>query len=122
MPFLAQPDIGQSRAHLMHRLVDSNPGAAMALIDLLHCGRRFGEPVSEEVNWCLTMLDALSICGTDLDVFWGDVCCHSVDEMFSLLRACHEGRGGVSCNTIRQAIACCNPFRELQLASEVSGL
>jgi hypothetical protein len=107
--------------------MNNNSGAAaIALLDLLRCGRRFGEPVSEEVVWCLNMLDVIGICGDDLYVFWGNVCCHSVDEMSSLLRACHEGYSGVSCDTIWQAIACCKkgavPLGELQLVSEVPGL
>lgn len=108
MPRHTQPEIYRSYAPLLRRLMDNYSGAAaIALIDLFHCGRRLGEPVSEEVEWCLTMLDTLDIRGDDLYVLWCDVCRHSVDEMSSLLRACHEGCNGVSCDTIRQAIACC---------------
>jgi hypothetical protein len=86
--------------------MNDNSGAAIVLFDLLHCGRRFGEPVGEEVEWCLATLDTLGICGDDLNVLWCDVCRNSIDEMFSLLRACHEGCDGVSRDTIWQAITC----------------
>ena len=126
MPRHPQSEVDQSRVPLLRRLMNNNSGAAIALMDLLHCGRRFGEPVSEEVEWCLTMLDTLGICGDNLDIFWGDVCCRSLEEMSLLLRACHEGCNGVSRDTIGRAIACCRQetatFGELQSVSEVPGL
>ena len=121
-----QPQANRSHAPLLGRLMAGNSSAAIVLLDLLHCRRRFGEPVGEEIELCLTMLDELGICGTDLYVFWCDVCRQNVDEMSLLLRACQEGCNGVSCDTIWQAITCCKQEAaspgELQLVSEVPGL
>lgn len=78
--------------------------------------------MGEETELCLTMLDELGIYGADLYVFWCDVCRHSIDEMCALLRACHEGCDGVSCDTIWRAITCSRqeavPLGGLQLVSE----
>lgn len=121
-----QSDTGQSYAPLVRKLIDHDSGAAIALFDLLRCGRKFGASVGDDAAWCLTMLDTLGICGANLHVLWGDVCHCSAEEMLSLLRACHEGRCGVSRDTITFAIECCNqgaaPPRELRPVSVLPGL
>lgn len=122
-----QPELDGSRAHLLRRLTNNSSGAAIALMGLLLCGRRIGEPVGEEMERCLTTLDILGICGDDLSTFWFDVCRHDVDEMFSCLRACHKKHNGESRDALWQAITCFRqggaaPLGELQLVSEVPGL
>lgn len=125
-PRHTQPDIDQSYTPLVRKLIDHDSGAAIALFDLLRRGRKFGAPVGDDAAWCLTMLDTLGICGANLHVLWGSVCHCSTEEMLSLLRACHEGRCGVSRDTIAFAIECCNQGaahpRELRLASVLPGL
>lgn len=117
-----QPEVDQGHALLLRRLMNDNSSAAIVLLDLLCCKRRLGEPVGKETELCLTMLDELGIYGVDLYVFWCDVCRHSIDEMSALLRACHEGCDGVSCDTIWRAITCYKQgtasLGELQLVSE----
>lgn len=126
IPQSTQPGMSQSRALLLSRLMNYDYGAAIVLINLLQRGRTLGEPVSKEVEWCLAMLDKLDICGDNLDVFWCDVCHHSADEMFSLLRSCYSGCDGVSCDTIWRDIACYKQeaasLGRRQLVSEVPGL
>lgn len=107
MPRYPRLDIDQSHAPLVQRLSNNNSGAAIALIDLLRRGRKFGVPVSSDTAWCLKMLDTLGIYGADLHTLWGDVCRCSADEMIMLLRACHDGCDGVSRDTIMEAITCC---------------
>lgn len=121
-----QLELDGSRAPLLRRLMNNSSGAAIALMNLLLCGRRLGEPVGEEMERCLTTLDTLGICGDDLCVFWFDVCRHDADEMSTLLRPCREKYNGESCDAIWQAITCFRkggaaPFGELQLVSEVPG-
>lgn len=126
MPQHSRLEIDRSHAPLVRRLTNDDPGAAIVLIDLLRRGRKLGAPVSSDTAWCLKMLDTLGICGADLYILWGDVCCRRVEEMSLLLRACHEGRDGVSRDTILQAIAYCTQGAasqgRVQSVSEVSSL
>lgn len=92
---------------MVRKLMDDHTGAAIALIDLLKHGRKVGVPVGDDAAWCLMMLDAFGIYGANLYVFWNDVCEHSAEQMFKLLKACDEGCNGVSQDTVMQVIACC---------------
>ena len=122
-----QAENNRSHALLLRRLMNNSSGAAIALMSLLHHERTLGEPIGEEVERCLTMLDTLGICGDNLCVLWFDICRHDVSEMSLLLRACHEGYDDVSHDTIWRAITChqqggAAPFGESQLVLEVPGL
>jgi hypothetical protein len=108
MPRQTQLEIDLSYAPMVRKLMDDHSGAAIALIDLLSRGRRIGAPVGDDAAWCLMMLDAFGIHGANLYVFWNDICKHSAERMFKLLRACDEGCNGVSQDAIIQAIACCH--------------
>lgn len=117
----------QNHTLVLRRLMKGSSGGAIALMGLLRHKRNLGDPVGEEVELCLTMLDALDICGDDLCTFWFDICHHDVATMVLLLRACYGEYGGVRYNTIRQAITCCRQgivasFGAQQLVLEVPGL
>jgi hypothetical protein len=122
-----QSESNQNHAPLLRRLMNNSSGAAIALMGLLHHKRNLGDPIGEEIEQCLMMLDTLGICGDDLCTLWFDICHHDVAEVTSFLRACHEEYCGVSYGMIRQAITCCRqgivaPLGEQQLVLEVPGL
>lgn len=77
----------QSHIQTLTRLADGHPGATMALLDLLRCGRGIQVPVSADAAWCLCKLESLDIKGAALFALWGDICNHSASSMIDMLRS-----------------------------------
>jgi hypothetical protein len=80
----------QSHFHTLKRLANGHPGAIIALLDLLRCGRDIQVPVSADAAWCLCKLDELDIRGVALCRLWDDVCNHNASSMIEMLRSCES--------------------------------
>lgn len=92
-----------SHIHALNRLADGHPGAVIALLDLLRCGRDYQVPVSVDAAWCLRKLEALDIRGGALYRLWGEVCNSSASSMIDMLRSCESALVDTTRDTVQGA-------------------
>ena len=92
-----------SHIHALNSLADGHPGAIIALLDLLRCGRDLQVPVSVDAAWCMRRLEELDIKGGALYRLWGEVCNSSASSMIAMLRSSESAWEDATRDTIKGA-------------------
>jgi hypothetical protein len=73
------------------KLSEGNPGAATVLVQLYKENAKIDPDSALGAISCMLALDSLGIYGTDIYVFYSDICQKNLVHMVAVLRACQLG-------------------------------